>query len=42
MKKTKRTFKIKVIRFFQDDMVQLIIPWVALAVSVYFIIKASS
>ena len=42
MSRTKRTFKVKVIRFFQDDTVQLILPWVALAVSIYFIIKASN
>ena len=42
MKKTKRTFKVKVIRFFQDDTIQLILPWVGMAVSIYFFIKASN
>jgi len=40
MSRTKRTFKVKVIRFFQNNTVQLILPWIALAVSVYFFIKA--
>jgi len=42
MSKTKRTLKVKVIRFFQNDIVQLIIPWVALVVTLYFSILASS
>ena len=42
MSKTKRTLKVKIIRFFQNDTVQLIIPWVALVVTLYFFILASS
>lgn len=42
MSKTKRTFKVKVIRFFQNDTVQLILPWAALFTTLYFFIKASN
>ena len=35
-KKTKRTLKVKVTRFFQNGSVQDIIPWVAVGIALYF------